>query len=189
MLVSKWIQEKGRITSMLIEGKTLKEIGVDYKVSGQRIAQVIEKLSIDVQTEDKLPEIRKRQGYIIQMEQREKRTGRKQWQHKDDLSMAMSSCFTRKKQNVKSSKWEWSILPSDLTFPLVCPILGIDLDWFAEVRAENSPSFDRIDSSKGYVPGNVIICSWRANRIKNDGTVEEHRKIYEFLEKKLYLNH
>jgi hypothetical protein len=62
-------------------------------------------------------------------------------------------------------------------------LLGIELDYFAERTQENSPSFDRVDSSKGYVKGNVIVCSWRANRIKNDGTAEEHRKIYEFLSK------
>lgn len=45
-----------------------------------------------------------------------------------------------------------------------------------------SPSLDRIDSSKGYVKGNVMIMSYRANVIKNSGTALEHRQIAEFLE-------
>jgi len=59
----------------------------------------------------------------------------------------------------------------------------MELDWFTDKVKENSPSLDRIDSKKGYVPGNVMIMSWRANRIKNDGTAAEHKKIAEFLEK------
>jgi hypothetical protein len=33
------------------------------------------------------------------------------------------------------------------------------------------------------VKGNVEVMSWRANRIKNNGTPEEHRKIANYLEK------
>lgn len=57
-----------------------------------------------------------------------------------------------------------------------CPIFDIELDWEVEglKRAfDNSPSLDRIDSSKGYVKGNIWIISVRANRIKNDASAEE----------------
>jgi len=37
----------------------------------------------------------------------------------------------------------------------------------------NSPSLDRIDNSKGYVKGNVIVVSWRYNSLKKDGTPAE----------------
>ena len=48
---------------------------------------------------------------------------------------------------------------------------------------DNSPTIDRIDSNKGYVVGNVCIMSYRANMIKNCGTIEEHKAIINFLEK------
>ena len=59
----------------------------------------------------------------------------------------------------------------------ICPILGIPMQWNAGKgmgkQNPNSKSLDRIDSSRGYVKGNVIIISWRANRLKNNATREE----------------
>lgn len=61
-----------------------------------------------------------------------------------------------------------------------CPVFDIELCWKPDgtKRAlENSPSLDRIDSSKGYVKGNIWIISWKANRIKSDGSAEDHMAI------------
>jgi hypothetical protein len=41
----------------------------------------------------------------------------------------------------------------------------------------DSATVDRIDSRLGYVPGNVIVVSCKANRIKNDATVEEMYRV------------
>jgi len=32
----------------------------------------------------------------------------------------------------------------------------------------DSVSIDRIDSSKGYIIGNIVLCRWVINRMKND---------------------
>jgi hypothetical protein len=101
-----------------------------------------------------------------------------------DLDRTQRARFTRKKQNSKQTGWEWLVKFHEINWPTHCPILGLEIDYFTEIRKENSASFDRIDNSKGYVKGNVHIISWRANRIKNDGTAEEHRKIADYLEKK-----
>lgn len=34
-------------------------------------------------------------------------------------------------------------------------------------------TLDRIDSSKGYTPDNIIVCSWRANNLLKDATAAE----------------
>jgi hypothetical protein len=96
-----------------------------------------------------------------------------------DAYQAFREKFRRKKAS--NYKHEWTIDFGDLTFPTHCPVLGIQLDYFTHERQENSVSFDRIDPTKGYIKGNVVVMSWRANRIKNDGTAEEHQKIADFL--------
>ncbi|WP_145960516.1 hypothetical protein [Novosphingobium meiothermophilum] len=44
----------------------------------------------------------------------------------------------------------------------------------------NSPSLDRIEPELGYVPGNTIVISNRANRLKSDATIDELRAIASF---------
>ena len=44
------------------------------------------------------------------------------------------------------------------------------------------PSLDRLVPDKGYVPGNVIWISLRANQIKSDGTSEEIFRVAEWLQ-------
>ncbi len=59
-----------------------------------------------------------------------------------------------------------------------CPYLNIPIFWNVSTSTDgravdNSKSIDRIDSSKGYVKGNVIVCSWRANSILSNATAAE----------------
>lgn len=92
--------------------------------------------------------------------------------------------FTRKRQNCRKSGIPFLLNFEELAWPTHCPVLGIPMEYdsFDNRAQEGSPSFDRTDSSLGYIPGNVRIISWRANRIKNDGTAEEHRKIADYID-------
>lgn len=73
---------------------------------------------------------------------------------------------------------------ADIVVPEHCPALGLRLEVSTTRKAnDNSPSLDRIDPSKGYVRGNVLVISTKANRIKNNATAEEVRKVADFLEK------
>jgi hypothetical protein len=60
--------------------------------------------------------------------------------------------------------------------PEKCPVFGVVFS-----TGKNSPSIDRIDSTKGYLKSNCRIISMRANTIKNDSTVEELQKIIEYV--------
>ncbi len=74
--------------------------------------------------------------------------------------------LSRKKAT--SRKREFSIQWYNISLPSVCPCLGIKLDYMkTDNDWRNRPSIDRIDNSKGYIPGNVwVISSW-ANAIKS----------------------
>lgn len=71
-------------------------------------------------------------------------------------------------------------LPKEsIEIPEKCPILGIPLVYGIGVgkSSDNSPSVDRIIPEKGYVPGNVHVISFKANRIKNNATPEELMRV------------
>tara|TARA_Y100000034_G_scaffold96183_1_gene117051 strand:- start:83 stop:640 length:558 start_codon:yes stop_codon:yes gene_type:complete len=62
-------------------------------------------------------------------------------------------------------------------YPKVCPVQRIELDWNINGRGghDNSPSLDRIDPTKGYIPGNVMIMSSLANKMKSNSTLEQKK--------------
>ena len=65
----------------------------------------------------------------------------------------------------------------------VCPALGIVIDIALAGREDDQAAeLDRIVPSKGYIKGNVVFLSRRANRIKNDARPEELRSIANWLE-------
>lgn len=66
-----------------------------------------------------------------------------------------------------------------------CPALGIEFVRRDE-RETNSPAaptIDRIVPELGYVKGNVVMISRRANNIKSDARVEEIEQVLEWLKK------
>jgi hypothetical protein len=76
----------------------------------------------------------------------------------------------------------FSLKVADLFVPATCPVLGIPLFVNAggSGPSPNSPSLDRIDSSKGYTPDNVMVISHKANCIKSSATPQELRRVADF---------
>lgn len=84
---------------------------------------------------------------------------------------------------------------SDLTLedipqiPPYCPVLGIEikkrrLGTFGKNRDDNSVSLDRVNPNLPYLKkyrNNLRIISWRANRLKSNGTVDEFEKITRYM--------
>lgn len=73
---------------------------------------------------------------------------------------------------------EHDIRLSDIPLPTHCKYLGYEITYETrairgEYRPRTNPSIDRIDSTKGYVVGNIQVISDLANRMKQDATVEE----------------
>ncbi len=68
---------------------------------------------------------------------------------------------------------ECTITRDDVFVPDLCPALGIPLFVGDTGLTDNSPTIDRIDNSRGYTPDNIVVVSWRANRIKSNVTVDD----------------
>ena len=79
------------------------------------------------------------------------------------------------KKRAKRKGIEFNLTQDDFCHQTHCRILkNIEFDFkVSGYRSDNSMSIDKIDPQKGYTPDNVWLISWRANRIKNDATLEE----------------
>jgi hypothetical protein len=160
----KWDKEVS-VLKVLIQEKTLEEIGEMYGVTRQRMYQVLEKYGIET------PQ-RRRKNFLKDKEPKY------YWLNK----MLCNKGIVR---GVRQHLLE------TLDLPTHCPILGIKLNYDGSGeechRGDDSPSIDRIDSSVGYLSSNVQVISWRANRIKNDSTPEELRLLADYMEKLKWL--
>lgn len=81
--------------------------------------------------------------------------------------------FTRAKDRAKKSNLEFNIEIKDIVIPDLCPYLNIPLFVGRGRQTDNSPSLDRIDSTKGYIKGNIQVISNKANAMKYSATLEE----------------
>jgi hypothetical protein len=80
----------------------------------------------------------------------------------------------RSKENSKKRGLDFNLEVEDIIIPNKCPLLEIDMIF--DIDNNNSPNYysiDRIDSSKGYVKGNVQIISRLANTMKNNATKDQ----------------
>lgn len=95
----------------------------------------------------------------------------------------LKALWSHLKSSAKGRGIEFDLKPTDIDdigIPLTCPVLGIPLTFNRGKPSDNSISFDRIDSSKGYTRSNVIIVSHRANSLKSNATLDEMRRLVAF---------
>ena len=117
---------------------------------------------------------------------------RKKWRKNNLKSRAISNKYfsltqRARKKNVPmeiTAEYIKNMYPDDM----ICPALGIKMERGIGGRPENisnCSSIDRIIPEKGYVPGNVIIVSMKANQIKSNATPDEIIKVGKFYKKLL----
>jgi hypothetical protein len=63
----------------------------------------------------------------------------------------------------------------------VCPVFGTPFVWYGNNLNALSPSLDRIIPSLGYVKGNVVVISVKANAIKSNATLQEIEMVANWL--------
>ena len=82
------------------------------------------------------------------------------------------------KSNSKAKGILHTIKPGDIPLPKTCRYLGVLIDYRragerGSLRSWNAPSIDRIDSTRGYVLGNIQVITDLANRMKQDATIKQ----------------
>lgn len=84
------------------------------------------------------------------------------------------------RMRARKEGFNFNLSKEDIVIPTHCPVLGIEFQCGHLHASDNSPTLDRIDNGCGYVRGNVVVVSLRANRLKSSATITELRKIAEF---------
>ena len=76
------------------------------------------------------------------------------------------------KSGAKRKNLEHFITIDDIHIPEKCPLLGINFSNSYEynVHDKYTYSIDRIDNTKGYIPGNIAVITRLANTMKNSAT-------------------
>ncbi len=97
-------------------------------------------------------------------------------------SFPIARMLQNAKRRARERNLPFNLTPADIVVPEVCPVLGLWLSHANGNVTDHSPSLDRIIQEKGYVRGNVIVVSYKANRMKSNATVGELRKLADFYE-------
>ena len=87
--------------------------------------------------------------------------------------------FHHAKNRSKLKNLEFNITKEDIIIPEKCPVFGTTINFMYK---DNVPTLDRIDSNKGYIKGNIQVISFKANRLKNNATIEELKNILNYME-------
>jgi len=121
--------------------------------------------------------LEKIRAHDVQRNKDPKRIDRcKKWRKESPESAILASA----KYRAKRTGIPFNIDKSDIVIPTHCPILGIKLQSNNRFSRDSSPSLDRVVPNLGYIKGNIITISWRANRVKSNATVEELGKLYNY---------
>ena len=91
-----------------------------------------------------------------------------------DIDSWKKKLLKNAKRRASACKFEINIDITDILIPECCLYLGIKLTFISTGKIQHTnPSIDRIDSSKGYIKGNIQIISTLANMMKNCATEKQ----------------
>lgn len=94
-----------------------------------------------------------------------------------------SVLLRKAKHRAKNAGMDFNIDINDIVIPDLCPVLNIPLLAAEEYLDDYSPTLDRLNNDLGYVKGNVMVISNRANRLKNSATIRDMRHLIKFYQK------
>jgi hypothetical protein len=95
--------------------------------------------------------------------------------------------WTQARARATRDSREFTISERDIQIPEFCPVLGMKLviGRNNNTQKDDSPSIDRIDSTRGYTPDNIKVISYRANTLKNNATLQELLAIVAYMQRSM----
>lgn len=87
----------------------------------------------------------------------------------------------RVKASAKTKGIEFNLEKEDIVIPELCPILLIPLKFNIGQAGNDSISVDRIDTTKGYIKGNIAVISRKANTMKSNMTLEQIDRLHKYV--------
>ena len=98
--------------------------------------------------------------------------GAKRW--RQDGAGSVSELLSQAKKRAKRNGLPFTLKPADIEIPEFCPVFGVPLlRGTGRGPTPSSPSLDKIIPALGYVPGNVMVISQKANAMKNSASPAE----------------
>jgi hypothetical protein len=85
------------------------------------------------------------------------------------------------RRRAKVNNLPFNITIDDFEIPEFCPAIGVKLEVGIGKLHDFSPTLDRVIPELGYVKGNVVVISYLANRMKNNGTLEQLESLVTWL--------
>lgn len=89
--------------------------------------------------------------------------------------------WTSARKRSEKADIPFTIQWTDIVIPEICPVFGLKLKKNEGIHRDDSPSLDKKIPELGYIPGNIAVISWRANRLKSTMTVEEVKQLYDYM--------
>jgi len=114
---------------------------------------------------------------------------RKAYRERYKLNNPEAFLLSGAKQRAENAGMDFNITEEDIVIPSHCPVFHFPLVWRSEssgMKMDDSPSIDRIDSTKGYIKDNVQVISWKANRLKQNATLEDVEKLYNHMKQQVH---
>lgn len=113
----------------------------------------------------------------------------RRWRYNNPMFVWCSNARENARRRSKKCK-----IPFDLSsdylrsiVPAECPVFRTPFVFMGnKVQGPESPSLDRIVPEKGYVEGNVVIISLKANQIKSAYGLKDIKRVAEWMEEQGY---
>lgn len=86
--------------------------------------------------------------------------------------------YNHARRRAKFKGLPFTILKEDIIIPKICPLLKIPLIIGKGTLCDNSPTIDRLIQERGYIKENIVVVSYKANRMKSNSSFEEFERLY-----------